>query len=570
MRTVILLAGLAMALLACGGDAATGRGDIPIAFKDVYTPPPDPGTQTDVDPGDRDAPPAADTAPDGAPADATPDPQAPDPIDESAEDLAVPDDAAPTDPASTDVAPTDPAPADLVATDPAPSDPGMDDADVKDAGCTATSCPAGQTCSNGDCMDCLFQFACGPECVDCRNTAKPLCLDGACVECRIDSDCFGLGFCKDNACVPCGSSDPLHCGAECATCAGETPDCVDGTCSCTATSCLTDFCVAGQCRTCSTDDACGPSCVGCLAPTPHCHGSTCTACIVAADCSTGEWCSAGGVCTPCVDDDPLHCGSVCGVCTGTRPSCTLGACRCSGDSCGNGSQCIGGACVGCTTAIACGSSCGACNAPTPYCHADGHCAQCQAATVATDCPAGWQCTAAGNCLDPCAGTQGCATDTKSTNGTKCSTAWTLGRSALAKGLNINGDTTDRGDDDDLPSSLFNAPPDCWDANWDEAYKVYLFAGDVLKVNGIPLSSTYTLSLKLYRGTSCASNWKADLIACKWKAGDGGTESYAYTATQDGWVSIVVDGASAFDTEEDWGPYTLNATLTCSGNKCCCQ
>jgi hypothetical protein len=173
------------------------------------------------------------------------------------------------------------------------------------------------------------------------------------------------------------------------------------------------------------------------------------------------------------------------------------------------------------------------------------------------------------CVDPCAGTPGCATDLKSTNGTKCSTAWVLGRTSISQagGLTVSGDTTGHKNDDDTPSF---GGPDCWDAQVDDAYKVWMFAGDVLKVNGIPLSSTFTMSLKLYRGTSCASNWKADLITCQWKAGDGKPESYTYTATQDGWVSIVVDGASAFDEEEDWGPYTLNAQLTCGGNKCCCQ
>ena len=485
------------------------------------------------------------------------------------------DPGTPTDPAADPSADLDATADEPGAVDSTPGDGGELDAvpvdpGTPDTGCPTAPCAAGTTCINGDCTDCLFQFACGPHCVDCGGTPTPLCFSGACVECRVDSDCTGKGFCLDNACVPCLPSDPQHCGAACAKCLGETPDCVTGHCVCNSTSCQPDFCIGGQCQPCDTDDACGPSCAACPIATPHCHDATCVQCLVDPDCGAGQWCGAGGACTACGDGDPLHCGAGCAACSGTRPACSGGACTCSGDSCGPGSQCVSGACVGCTTPAACGASCLPCQAPTSYCHADGHCAQCQPANAGADCPAGWACGADGACLDPCAGTPGCFTDTKTPNGTKCSTAWVLGRKQIATGIQVSGDTTDRGDDDDLPSSPVGSGPDCWDANWDDAYKVYLFAGEVVQVTAVPLSPTFTLSLKLYRGTLCAANWAADLVTCQWKAGDGGTETYTYTATADGWVSIVVDGASAFDDEGDWGPYTLSVKLTTTLLGACCN
>ena len=174
------------------------------------------------------------------------------------------------------------------------------------------------------------------------------------------------------------------------------------------------------------------------------------------------------------------------------------------------------------------------------------------------------CGSSGSCID-CTGTLGCADD-RTPNAKTCATARTLGRTPVAVGLIVIGDTTGQGDDDNLPS---NATPECFDAQEDQMYRVYLRAGDRLNVTATPLPSTYTMSLKLYRGSACASNWKSDLITCQW-GGDGDAKSAAYTATSAGWVTIVVDGASAFSEDEDWGPYDLAVKLTCVDEACCCR
>jgi len=220
-------------------------------------------------------------------------------------------------------------------------------------------------------------------------------------------------------------------------------------------------------------------------------------------------------------------------------------------------------CQDCVLDSACGPSCGACGAPTPFCIA-GACRQCR---TADDCPATWACGADGACIDPCAGTLGCAAD-YTPSGLKCSTAKVIGRTVAAGGINIDGDTTGDGDDDNLPS--LGVTPECWDAQVDDFFRVYVRPGDKLTAIGRPLYSLYQMSLKLYRGTSCAANWKNDLVDCQWKAGDGNPETITWTAATAGWVTIVVDGASAFDTEEDWGPYRLTVNLACADANCCCR
>lgn len=441
---------------------------------------------------------------------------------------------------------------------------------MQDLSCATSGCSSGYVCINDNCEPCIFNFACGLTCEDCSKTLKPLCLEGVCVECRVQSDCHGKGWCKDNECVPCTDDDPDHCGAECARCEGKTPICVQGMCACSGSSCGNEYCLNGHCDPCDSDAACGPSCLPCGGETPYCVSKTCVECITDLDCGQGKWCNSN-TCVLC-GDDPLHCGPACVGCPKNAPQCVDGACRCTPTSCGQGSQCINGTCVGCTTPAACGPSCVPCSPPTPYCFMGDHCVECQPETASTDCPPNWWCDANGICTDPCAGTSGCITDTISSNGTKCATAWVLGRKDLAKGLTISGNTSGRKNDDDLPSKTIFTPnnPDCWDANEDDAYKVWMFAQDVLSVTAKPLSPTFDLSLKLYKGTSCAPTWQTDLITCQWHADDGQSESYTYVASNDGWVSIVVDGASAFTDEGDFGPYSLTAKLVCSGLKCCCQ
>ena len=148
---------------------------------------------------------------------------------------------------------------------------------------------------------------------------------------------------------------------------------------------------------------------------------------------------------------------------------------------------------------------------------------------------------------------------------KCSNAKVIGRTVARDSLGVDGDTTGDGNDDDLPTL-----EDCWDANADDMFKVYLRKGDTLAVTATPLVSDYDLSLKIYRGTACDDNGMTDVVKCWHSAGNGKAESGQYTAAADGWATIVVDGESAFSEELDWGTYRLVATLTCVDAGCCCR
>jgi hypothetical protein len=209
---------------------------------------------------------------------------------------------------------------------------------------------------------------------------------------------------------------------------------------------------------------------------------------------------------------------------------------------------------------ACGPSCAPCGTATPFC-ISGACRQCR---TAGDCTAGWACGADGACIDPCTGTLGCASD-MSPSGLKCSAAKVIGRTIAVNTLVIDADTTGDGNNDDQATST-----DCWDANADDMFKVWMRKGDSLAVTATPLESDFDLSLKIYRGTACASNGTTDLVKCWHSAGDGSAENGQYTALADGWATIVVDGESAFSDQYDWGQYRLWTKLTCVDANCCCR
>jgi hypothetical protein len=542
VRFLVLV--LATTALACGS-GNPGAGDLPISFRDTHVE--DPGTA--ADPGHADAP-GRDP---GQDLHADPDADRPD-------EAAV--DPGPTDEGDGDPGLQDPGVADP-GRDPGTSDPGMvDPGQDATVGCgTGPACAAGSTCINAVCESCRFQFACGLDCVDCQGTATPLCLNGACVRCRVGTDC-GAGFwCRPDthACEQCGDADPAHCGTDCSTCGTTLPVCAAGACTCNSTSCGTLVCFQGACSGCDVDGACGPTCAACPVETPRCVAGACVTCRDPGDCGAGAWCD-GGACAPCGPDDPTHCGNACAACTAEAPSCVAGACVCDATSCGIGRRCLDGACQTCDIPEACGAACGACSVATPYCVAGG-CRQCR---TAGDCAPGAVCSPSGTCID-CTGTLGCASDS-APDGKKCSTAKVLGRKVLVPWFTVSSDTTGKGYDDDLPSG---SPPDCWDAQVDVMYKVFLRTGDTLNVTATPLTADYTMSLKLYRGTTCAGNWRADLITCQWGADNGGSETASYTATSAGWVTIVIDGASGFSDEGDWGLFSLTTKLTCADEACCC-
>ncbi len=427
--------------------------------------------------------------------------------------------------------------------------------------CTADSC-GDLSCVGGECRACTTDDACGPDCTTCTGTATPFCLSGACVGCRSDLDCTNGSWCRPDthACEPCGAADPLHCGPACTACPADRPSCEGGDCRCTPTSCGGLYCIDGDCRGCDTDDACGPACSPCPAGTPHCASGLCVECRGPLDCAAGNWCD-GGTCRPCSPDDPQHCGASCTACGGTTPGCRDGACVCQEGSCGTGMRCVSGGCQACDVPEACGPACVPCGTGAPFC-VSGACRECR--TMA-DCPSTSVCSPAGACVD-CTGTLGCADD-RTPSAKTCATAKVLGRTPTAAGVVVTGNTTDQGNDDNLPS-LFG--PDCWDGQVDQMYRVYVRAGDRLDVTATPLETDYQMSLKLYRGTACDEQWETDLVACQWKGGDAKPQAASYTATEAGWITIVVDGASAFTEEADWGAYRLDAKLACTDAACCCR
>jgi hypothetical protein len=154
----------------------------------------------------------------------------------------------------------------------------------------------------------------------------------------------------------------------------------------------------------------------------------------------------------------------------------------------------------------------------------------------------------------------------SPNAKKCGTAIVVGRSQAKPGAYYSGDTTGDGDNDDLGTNQTK----CWDAKYDNFYRIWVLQGETLKADLSPLEYDFDAMLKLYEGTTCAGDGVDDLISCYHAGGDGVKESFTYTATKSGWYTIVVDGRSAFSDEYDWGKYNLVVTLTCNTPDCACQ
>lgn len=244
------------------------------------------------------------------------------------------------------------------------------DKDVKHCGACGTSCAAGESCSDGECVLACEgeQVACGGSCVDvgtdeahCGGCNKPCdgtCEAGVCVlDCADDETACG-GSCVDL------KSDDANCGA-CGTACGNAEQCANSECVCATGAELcgdtcafleTDAAHCGECgNACETGDnvasvsceaseckqACedgfadcdGDASTGCEADL----GSTasCGACNVA--CRADEVCGDAGCGCPdgqvdcngvCVDTDSDvdHCGG-CGVSCNGRTNSTGGVCE---------------------------------------------------------------------------------------------------------------------------------------------------------------------------------------------------------------------------------------------------
>jgi hypothetical protein len=428
--------------------------------------------------------------------------------------------------------------------------------------CNATSCGAGAACVNGKCSTCVTDSACGASCQPCAAGLK--CISGACKECEFTADCAAGAICESSVCVPCTASDAAHCGPSCAQCSGVTPGCVAGACTCTTSSCGSGaLCQNGACTACTTAAACGSKCIVCPSDTT-CLNGKCAECAVSPDCGPSSVCSSDGVCVACTADNPAYCGPSCLECSAAAPACVAGACQCSGASCGPGSQCVNGSCASCNIISACGPGCGVCGGAAPYCA--GPAAGCVACLSNDHCPAGYSCLS-NVCQDPCSGVQGCATDI-GPNASTCAKARILGRkdAITAIGAKINGDTNTTNNSDDLPSPLFGSS-ECWDAQSDQFYRVWLVAGETLTATVDPTDFDFDIMLKLYVGTLCESG--GDPLKCMNDKGDGTNETLTQSISTTGWHTIVVDGVYAFSDDYDYGPYALTMKITSNQKPLCC-
>lgn len=447
-----------------------------------------------------------------------------------------------------------------------PAAPASPDAaiDASSGDCPETPCDAGSWCFNGRCEPCDTDTHCGDECVDCTGTREPVCINGGCY-CTDNVQCGDGWYCDTGVCIECADDDPEHCGPTCAVCGGDAPACIDGACGCrVSTDCgASSRCNEDDlCEPCDTPEYCGPDCVTCPNDRPLCHEGMCVACIDEQDCDAGYWCSEEGLCELCADDDPLHCGAECLVCEPTTPECSAGACVCTADSCESNYRCeVDGSCVYCDTVDNCGPKCDPCAGNTPFCRPDG--------TGCVECLGNPDCTAPDThcdnfvCVPDCLA-QGCATD-NSPSGEECGNAKIVGRLDASTTISYSGDTTGDGDDDDLSGG----GSVCYDAKYDNFYRIYLITGDELVVDLHSLEFDFDAMLKLYSGTDCADNGESDLISCYNGGGNGSSEGFTYTATADGWYTVVVDGRYAFSDDYDYGNYTIDLSLTCTQANCCC-
>jgi len=376
----------------------------------------------------------------------------------------------------------------------------------------------------------------------------PACVDGVCA--CTGSSCSAGKYCKGGACVPCNNDS--HCGPECVSCNSTGQYCNQSGAKCI--DCDENHpcapgkkCVDGACIQCEELGLCGPDCLECSEKMPDCVEGKC----VCNDesCGIAHVCENGG-CVECTANDPAHCGGECQVCTGDAPHCKAGGC------------------TFCNTPQECGPACQQCGGETPLCKTDGtDCAQCLGSE---DCAQGFVCQQ--NACVPDCQAEGCQSDLND-SGEKCSEAFVVGRLDAQNGMHFDGDTYKDGNEDDL-NYVFEHP-ECWDASYDNFYRLFLRDGESLNVVLEPNDDEFDAMLKIYTGTKCDDDdaglfQKNDkyLIKCYNDASDGDAESFDYVATSEGWYTVVVDGRQTGD-EDDFGEYSVDIKLTCTQANCCC-
>lgn len=321
---------------------------------------------------------------------------------------------------------------DQICYKPTPDSPGS---------CSAPQCTTNADCPDGSCANGVCSTSAG--CVsnnDCPS-GEVCNILGVCEasdgSCEGNDDCPSNQVCKNDQCVAgCSNhgecADDEYCSAE-STCATGCRDsmgcpsgqlCTDGACACDATSCPADkVCLptgnCGDATDCSQidcgDQFCDPTTLSCF------------------DGCTADSCAAHEICNPnsgrcevnnCPGEDPNQCAG--------EPRRTLwDPVRCFCAECTDDSQCDTGAGETCNAAglcFACQTSCssstpGTCGGDTPYC-IDDCCVECVGAAdcpqgeICLDgfcgtppncqvdpsvCPAGYTCSATGQCEAPASG-----------------------------------------------------------------------------------------------------------------------------------------------------------------------
>ena len=344
--------------------------------------------------------------------------------------------------------------------------------DPKNCGACGLSCETGHECRDGECgvievagVTCpANQQVCGMACIPtsaccddlgCRidDVSNPYCSNGACIECKLASDCDSDELCEAGECtpkpIPCDgkcepaeqciddrcvcpgipdlSSDRSNCGS-CGHRCGQREECVNGSCQayCNGALYLSDENNCGEtCEQCDRDELCDfGTCTSCgdIQMDENNCGECGKRCDPAQQCVEGRCVErepCDGKCLSgerCDDGEcrPVHCGNSQvdngEACDPTARGWTVQMCdrsckrlvwtRCedAGD-CAPNQGCYGGGCEPLTTRTGC---------PLFGLEADrwveeqGRCAlSCEFRPDGSDCPSGMHCVGGGTCtLDP--------------------------------------------------------------------------------------------------------------------------------------------------------------------------
>ncbi len=152
---------------------------------------------------------------------------------------------------------------------------------------------------------------------------------------------------------------------------------------------------------------------------------------------------------------------------------------------------------------------------------------------------------------PCA-IAGCTTGSESR--ATCATARTISRktAGVLGGYAATGLA--------LPTTtIADGSASCAAAGPDHAYRLFVRKGEAIDVTIASKTAGNTLRTLLFESASCAA------AACTGTFKCGTTSGGSLTATADGWVAIVVSGA----TTSDSGLYDITVKLTCKTTDCEC-